>query len=76
MEFNYCVYAKLKLSRNLNKWLKESHEEVKHYFDVWHVVKGELDRYLPLLSYDSSLLGLRKKLEKLAKVKDCSSFGE
>ena len=29
----------------INKWLKESHEEMKHYFDVWHVAKGEFHRH-------------------------------
>ncbi len=24
----------------INKWLRESHPEIKHYFDVWHVAKG------------------------------------
>ena len=24
----------------INKWLRESHPEVKHYYDVWHVAKG------------------------------------
>ena len=26
----------------INKWLQESHSEIKHYFDVWHVAKGNL----------------------------------
>ena len=24
----------------INKWLRESHPEVKHYYDVWHVAKS------------------------------------
>ena len=24
----------------INKWLQENHSKVKHYFDVWHVLKG------------------------------------
>ena len=24
----------------INKWLRENHPKVKHYFDVWHVSKG------------------------------------
>ena len=23
------------------KWMREQHPNVKHYFDVWHVAKGE-----------------------------------
>lgn len=26
--------------KQINKWLRESHPEVKHYYDVWHVAKG------------------------------------
>ena len=26
----------------INKWMRETYPEVKHYFDVWHVAKGEL----------------------------------
>ena len=22
------------------KWLRETHPEINHYFDVWHVAKG------------------------------------
>ena len=27
--------------RQINKWLRETHPEVKHYYDVWHVAKGQ-----------------------------------
>ena len=26
--------------KQINKWIRESHLEVKHYFDVWHVAKS------------------------------------
>lgn len=26
--------------KQINKWLREVHPEVKHYYDVWHVAKG------------------------------------
>ena len=26
--------------RQINKWLRENHPEITHYFDVWHVAKG------------------------------------
>lgn len=26
--------------RQIAKWMRESHPEIKHYFDVWHVAKG------------------------------------
>ena len=26
--------------RQINKWLRETHTNVKHYYDVWHVAKG------------------------------------
>lgn len=25
----------------INKWMRENHTQVKHYFDVWHVAKGK-----------------------------------
>lgn len=24
----------------INKWIREEHPNIKHYFDVWHVAKG------------------------------------
>ena len=30
--------------KQINKWLRESHPAIKHYYDVWHVAKGS---YLP-----------------------------
>ena len=26
--------------RQINKWLRENHSEITHYYDVWHVAKG------------------------------------
>ena len=26
--------------KQINKWLHESHPDIKHYFDTWHVAKG------------------------------------
>ena len=26
--------------KQINKWLRESHPEFTHYYDVWHVAKG------------------------------------
>ena len=26
--------------RQINKWLREQHPEIVHYYDVWHVAKG------------------------------------
>lgn len=40
--------------RQINKWIRENHPEVAHYYDVWHVAKG-----------------FRKKVESLAKQKEC-----
>lgn len=28
--------------RQINKWIRETHPSTKHYYDVWHVVKGIL----------------------------------
>ena len=26
--------------RQINKWLRETHPNITHYYDVWHVAKG------------------------------------
>ena len=26
--------------KQINKWIRESHPDVKHFYDVWHVAKG------------------------------------
>lgn len=26
--------------QQINKWMREYHGSIKHYFDVWHVAKG------------------------------------
>ena len=26
--------------KQIAKWIRETHPEIKHYFDVWHVAKG------------------------------------
>ena len=26
--------------RQINKWLRENHPVIMHYYDVWHVAKG------------------------------------
>ena len=26
--------------RQINKWLRDNHSEMKHFYDIWHVVKG------------------------------------
>ena len=28
--------------RQINKWIREEHPEIKHYYDVWHVAKGNI----------------------------------
>lgn len=27
--------------RQINKWLRETHPETKHFYDVWHIAKGK-----------------------------------
>lgn len=27
--------------KQINKWIRETHPTVKHFFDVWHVAKGK-----------------------------------
>ena len=26
--------------KQINKWLREKHPEITHYYDMWHVAKG------------------------------------
>ena len=61
--------------KQINKWLRDSHKEIKHYYDVWHVAKGKVQLFLKSLSLPF-VTGLRKKLDKLAKDKDCKIVAE
>ena len=36
--------------KQINKWLREKHPLVKHYFDTWHVAKGTY-LYILFLNY-------------------------
>ena len=40
--------------RQINKWLRENHSEMKHFYDIWHVAKGKsnsLNSIRLLISY-------------------------
>ena len=26
--------------KQINKWIRDTHPEVKHFYDIWHVAKG------------------------------------
>ena len=26
--------------KQINKWIRETHPHIKHYYDIWHVAKG------------------------------------
>lgn len=28
--------------RQVNKWLRDNHPGIKHYYDMWHVAKGNV----------------------------------
>ena len=28
-------------NRQINKWLRDSHPDIAHYYDIWHVAKGK-----------------------------------
>ena len=69
--------------QQINKWMREEHSEVKHYFDVWHVAKGECTCVTILLLFTSEVnefvvcsTGFRKKVRALAKQKDCDLIGK
>ena len=59
--------------KQINKWLRENHPEITHYYDVWHVAKGRKN-YFKWLSYTPPT-GLRKKLEAVSKQKECEIIG-
>ena len=58
--------------KQINKWLQETHPDISHYYDIWHVAKGHFYLIVTALHYfvKCTLTGLRKKLEALAKQKD------
>lgn len=33
--------------KQINKWLRESHPAITHYYDVWHVAKGKNHAHFP-----------------------------
>lgn len=26
--------------KQINKWIRETYPQIKHYYDIWHVAKG------------------------------------
>lgn len=40
--------------KQINKWLRETHAEVKHYFDVWHIAKGNFIHTSIIVYYDNN----------------------
>ena len=60
--------------KQIAKWIREAHPAIKHYFDVWHVAKGmktNLEGNNILLMVVHLPAGLHKKIEALAKQKQC-----
>ena len=47
--------------KQIGKWLRETHGEVKYYFDVWHIAKGELHHLKITLSYNTSFVRTTQK---------------
>lgn len=37
--------------RQINKWLREEHGEITHYYDVWHVAKGNAEWFCIIYMY-------------------------
>ena len=63
--------------RHINKWLRENHQDITHYYDVWHVAKGVLLIYIFRLAfYACIIIGFRKKLEAASKQKDCDNIAQ
>ena len=82
--------------KHINKWLQETHPNIKHFYDVWHIAKGKISLinqfcqvhvvhekvskvvWLPVNVFVTHLIvlqGLRKKVQALAKQKDCEVIG-
>ena len=32
--------------KQINKWLREEHPQITHYYDVWHVAKGNFLQFV------------------------------
>ena len=90
--------------KQTNKWLQETHPNIKHFCDVWHIAKGKISlvksillgtcstwigqqsglarvkyNYQYLIIFVKHLIvlqGLRKKVQALAKQKDCKVIGK
>ena len=35
--------------KQINKWLREAHPKIKHYYDIWHVAKGMCVSYSDII---------------------------
>ena len=46
--------------RQINKWLGEEHREITHYYDVWHVVKGNAEWFCKIYMYTICIIRLLK----------------
>lgn len=66
--------------RQIAKWLRESYPAISHYYDVWHVAKGNTKYHnimrLCIIQLGHFFIGVRKKLQALAKNKGCELVGE
>lgn len=61
----------------ISKYMSTQHPDIDHRFDVWHVSKGISYLAVQMFAYwTSSLLGIKKKLSRLAKTKECALIAE
>lgn len=73
-------------SSSVSKYVRTKLPDTKHYYDIWHVAKGIILLYLCqdtfcILCYNKintiiCTVGLAKKIDKIAKQKDCNDVGE
>ena len=45
----------------ISKWLREKHGEITHYYDVWHVAKGNAEWFFIIYMCTICIIRLPKK---------------
>ena len=61
--------------KQINKWVRESYPAITHYYDVWHVAKGNESHQSYYVINFLWLIGFRKKVDAAAKQKGCEIIG-
>ena len=64
----------------ITKWMREKQPNINHYYDIWHVAKCRythtIIRHYKLITIIVYYVTFQKKIDTLAKAKDCHVVGD